>query len=163
MVIVQHRDLHVQLVATFRFHYSRIAHRPYWSAARSLSSASIGRFPRPQYPLSKATSQGPQQKLAANAALPPRLFRDVLAQYGPLRSGLRKPPVKRGFLATSQAMGAAEEEETAPAQQLDLRSLVPFRSGVGRSGGAHTIQPGSLRFGDGGAPVPFQIKKPSRP
>jgi hypothetical protein len=58
-------------------------------------------------------------------------------------------------------MGAAEEEETAPAQQLDLRSLVPFRSGVGRSGGAHTIQPGSLR-GDGGAPVPFQIKKSPR-
>jgi hypothetical protein len=34
-------------------------------------------------------------------------------------------------------MGAAEEEETAPAQQLDLRSLVPFRGGVGCSRGSH--------------------------
>src|SRR4029453_12129053 len=42
--------------------------------ARSLSSASVGRFPRLQYPLSRATSQGLQRKLAANAALPPRLF-----------------------------------------------------------------------------------------
>jgi hypothetical protein len=78
--------------------------------ARSLSSASVGRFPRLQYPLSRATSQGLWQKRASNAALPPGPFRVVLAQYGPLRSGLRKP--RRGFLARLQAMGAAEMRRT---------------------------------------------------
>jgi hypothetical protein len=119
--------------------------------ARSLSSASVGRFPRLQYPLSRATSQGLWQKRASNAALPPGPFRVVLAQYGPLGSGLRKAPP--GLSREIASNGRGRDEEDAPAQQLDLSSLVPFlrrQAGVDSSGGSSSHNPAEFsRFGVG--------------